>query len=71
VPTTNNCNSILKIKIPSRFDEKDRVEEADETEQNAENVLTAITGVHLLKIKTAHKFNKVTAERDKTEEYVE
>jgi hypothetical protein len=60
-----------KIKIPNRFDEKDRDEEADETEQNAENVLTAITGVHLLKIKTAHKFNKVTAERDKTEEYVE
>jgi hypothetical protein len=50
---------------------KDRVEEADETEQNAENVLTAITGIHLLKIKTEHKFNKVTAERDKTEEYVE
>ena len=51
---------------------KDRVEEADETEQNAENVLTAITCVNLPKIKTAHKFDEVTAERDKTEElYVE
>jgi hypothetical protein len=72
VPTTITCNTILKIKILERFDEKDQIEEADETEQNAENVLTAITCVHLLKIKTEHKFDKVTAERDKTEElYVE
>jgi hypothetical protein len=40
--------------------------------QNAETVLTAITCVNLPKIKTAHKFDEVTAERDKTEElYVE
>ena len=72
MPTNNTCNSTLKIKIPSRFDQKDQVEKADETEQNAVNVLTAITYVNLPKIKTAHKFDEVTAERDKTEElYVE
>ena len=70
--TTNTCNSTFKIKIPSRFDEKDQVEGADETKQNAENVLTAITCVNLPKIKTVHRFDEVTAERDKTEElYVE
>ena len=69
---TNTCKLILKIKIPSRFEEKDRVEKADETEQNAENVLTAINGDNLPNIKTVHKFDEVTAERDNNEElYVE
>ena len=69
MPTTITCNPILKIKIPDRFDEKDQEEEADNTEQNAEKELTAITCVHPLKIKTAHKFYEVTTDRDKTEEF--
>ena len=69
MPTTIACYPILKIKIPNRFDEKNQVEEADNTEQNAVYVLTAITCVHILKIKTAPKFDKVTTERNKTEEF--
>jgi hypothetical protein len=69
VPITITCNPIHKIKILKRFDERDQVEEADKTAQNAENELNAITCVHPLKIKTAHKFDKVTTDRDQTEEF--
>ena len=71
--TTNTCNSTFKIKIPSRFDEKDQVEGADETKQNAENVLTAITCVNLPKIKTVHRFDEKdqVEEADETEQNAE
>jgi hypothetical protein len=67
VPINITSNPALKIKFPNRFEEKDQEEEADKTEQNAESVLIATTCVCILKIKTAHEFDKVTAERDQTE----
>jgi hypothetical protein len=50
-------------------DEKDQVEEAAKTKQNAEYTLTATTCVPILKAKTHNKFAKVSIDRDRTEEF--
>ena len=42
-------------KFAEEPDEKDQVEEAAKTEQNAEYTLTAITCVTILKIKNPHQ----------------
>ena len=51
------------------IDEKDQVEEAIKTKQNAEYMLTATTCVPILKNKTPNKFTKVSIDRDRTEEF--
>jgi hypothetical protein len=64
----NTWVNIIKNKVDVEIDEKDQVEEAIKTKQNAEYALTATTCVHILKTKTPNKFAKVYLVRAETEE---
>ena len=55
-PTINTWTNIIKNNVDVEITEKDQVEEAVKTKQNAEDKLTINTWAHILKNKIPNKF---------------